>query len=223
MKTEPWLYRCAIFAACCTLIAIIFGAIVTSLQRPIAETPAAINPAAPTFESWHVALGTLAAVMAIALAVWLAAAKRPKQVVQLGWIALAVGLVESALGTRPGILHALLGPVLFATIVCIAVMTSASWLKGPQPIKDSWHPSMRSLAIAVPAIVLLQITLGAAYRYRSLGVIWHILNAMIVLLLVLIVSIFLVRQFPEHSTLRPTAVAAARLSQVRRRGKSARA
>jgi heme A synthase len=38
-------------------------------------------------------------------------------------------------------------------------------------------------------------------------VIWHILNAMIVLLSILIVCIFLVRQFGEHPSLRPAAIA----------------
>ena len=68
--------------------------------------------------------------------------------------------------------------------------------------------------MAILAVVLLQITLGAAYRYRALGVLWHILNAMIVLLLILIVAVFLVRQFPEHPTLRPAAVALAVITSI---------
>ena len=62
-------------------------------------------------------------------------------------------------------------------------MTSASWKRGPEPIEDTWRPSLRSLSMAVPAIILLQTTLGACYRYHAIGVLWHILNAMIVLLL----------------------------------------
>ena len=73
---------------------------------------------------------------------------------------------------------------------------------------------MRSLAIAVPAIILLQTTLGASYRYHALGVIWHILNAMIVLLLILIVAVFLIRQFPQHRTLRPAAIALAVITSI---------
>ena len=93
-------------------------------------------------------------------------------------------------------------------------MTSASWKQGPEPIEDTWRPSMRSLAIAVPAIILLQTTLGASYRYHALGVLWHILNAMIVLLLILIVAVFLIRQFPQHPTLRPAAVALAVITSI---------
>ncbi len=73
---------------------------------------------------------------------------------------------------------------------------------------------MRLLAIAIPAVILLQTTLGASYRYHALGVIWHILNAMIVLLLILIVAVFLIRQFPQHPTLRPAAIALAVITAI---------
>jgi heme A synthase len=66
---------------------------------------------------------------------------------------------------------------------------------------------LRKLAFFLPAIVILQIILGAAFRYRAASVIWHILNAMIVLLSILIVCVFLVRQFPQHPSLRPSAIA----------------
>ncbi|MBV9768668.1 MAG: hypothetical protein JOZ32_03780 [Bryobacterales bacterium] len=217
------LHRYAILVACCALIAIAFGAIVTSLERPIAVNPTAITPAAVSFEFWHRATGVLALILTIVLAFWLASAKSHKQAVQFGWIAASAGLIEAALGLGPvllalapltDILHALLGPIFLASIAAIAVMTSESWQRGPVLIEDSWHPSMRTLAIAVPAIVLLQIALGAAYRYRALGVLWHILNAMIVLLSVLIVAVFLIRQFPEHPTLRPAAIAAAIIASI---------
>jgi len=214
MKTEnPWLHRYAIFGAFCALIAIVLGAIVTSLERPIATNSAiSINPA---FESSHHMIGGVVVILVLGLTLGF---RR-----RLGWIALVAGLVDAVLGTRAitnalpqlsGILHALLAQVFFGSIVAIAVMTSASWKRGPEPIEDSWRPSMQSLAIAVPAIILLQTTLGASYRYRALGVIWHILNAMIVLLLILIVAVFLIRQFPEHPTLRPAAVALAVITSI---------
>jgi heme A synthase len=215
MNTEtPWLHRYAIFVAFCALLAIAAGAIVTSLERPIAVTPvpAAINPA---FEFWHHMAGGVAVVLMLVLAVGLRS--------QLGWIALGAGILDGIVGAKAitqalpqlsGILHAILAQVFFAAIVAIAVVTSESWKKGPEPIEDSWRPSMRSLAMAILAVVLLQITLGAAYRYRALGVLWHIMNAMIVLLLILIVAVFLVRRFPEHPTLRPAAVALAVITSI---------
>jgi heme A synthase len=214
MKSDsPWLHRYAIFVAVGALIAIAAGAIVTSLERPIATNAAvSINPA---FEFWHSIAGSVAVVLVLGLAIGFRA--------QFGWIALVAGLVDAVLGARAitnalpqlsGILHALLAQVFFGCIVAIAVITSASWKRGPEPIEDTWHPSMRSLSFAVPAIILLQTTLGASYRYRALGVIWHILNAMIVLLLILVVAVFLIRQFPQHPTLRPVAVTLAVITSI---------
>lgn len=225
MKTEsPWLHRFALLLALCALIAIVLGAVVTSLERPIAATPGAQTlAAAATFEFWHHMTGGVAGVLMIGLAIGLAAAKPNKQAVQFGWIGLAAGVVDGILGAKgitqalpalSGILHALLAQVFFGAIIAIAVMTSESWKRGPELVEDTWRPSMRSLAVAVPAILLVQITLGAAYRYRALGVIWHILNAMLVLLLILCVAVFLIRQLPQHPTLKPAAVALAIITSV---------
>jgi hypothetical protein len=209
MRTNtPWLHRSAILVAFCALIAIAAGAVVTSLYRPIAATGAiSVNPA---FEFWHHMAGGVAVMLMLALAIALRS--------QFAWIALAAGMVDAGLGFTgqafASILHALLAQIFFGLIVAIAVMTSEGWGRGPDPIQDSWRPSLHSLSIALPAVVLLQTTLGASYRYRALGVIWHILNAMIVLLLVFIVDVFLIRQFPEHPTIRPAAIAAAVITSV---------
>ncbi len=214
MKTNsPWLHRYAIFVALLALIAIAAGAVVTSLERPIAATPlATINPA---FEFWHHMIGGVTVVFMVGLAFGFSG--------PFGWIALTVGVLDALLGAKAisnalpelsAILHALLAQIFFGTIVAIAVMTSAGWKRGPEPISDTWRPSLRSLAVAIPLIVLLQTTLGASYRYRALGVIWHILNAMVVLLLILIAAVFLVRQFPQHSMLRPAAVAAGVITAI---------
>jgi hypothetical protein len=209
MKTNtPWLHRSAILVAFCALLAITGGAVVTSLYRPIAASGAiSIDPA---FEFWHHMVGGVAVVLMFALAIALRS--------QFAWIALAAGMVDAGLGFTgqafASILHALLAQIFFGLIVALAVMTSESWRRGPDPIQDSWRPSLGSLSIALPAVVLLQTTLGASYRYHALGVIWHILNAMLVLLLILIVAVFLTRQFPQHPTIRPAAIAAAVITSV---------
>jgi heme A synthase len=208
MKAESWLHRYAIFVAFCALLAIAAGAVVTSLERPLAGNPAAQID--PRFESWHHMIGGVAVVLMLGLAIALRS--------QFGWIGLAAGIVDGGLGFTgqafASILHALLAPVFLGAIIAIAVTTSASWKRRPELIEDPWRVSLRSLTIAVTMIVLLQIALGAAFRYRAMGVIWHILNAMIVLLLVLIVAVFLIRQFPQHPTIRPAAVALAVITSI---------
>ncbi len=205
MKTEsPWLRRLAVLVAVIALIAIAAGAIVTSLERPIAATPAAsIDPA---FELWHSIFGSAALALMLGLAIGI---RSP-----LGWIGLSAAVLDAALHRFAPILHAVLAQVFFGAAVGLALMTSANWKCGPEPIDDTWRPSMRSLAIAVPAVILLQTTLGASYRYHALGVLWHIMNAMLVLLLILIVSVFLIRQFPQHPTLRPAAITLAVVTSI---------
>jgi heme A synthase len=209
-NNSPWLHRYAIFVASCTLIAIAAGAVVTSLLRPIAGPLAAGPPTViHSAQFWHTIAGGLSGILMLGLTIMLRN--------RLGF-ALTLVIVDGALAftaqALAAILHALIAQILFGVIVAIAVITSASWKRGPEPIEDTWRPSLRSLSYAVPAIILLQTTLGAAYRYRALGVLWHILNAMIVLLLILIVAVFLIRQFPEHPTLRPAAVALAVITSI---------
>src|SRR5580658_2972096 len=117
---SPWLHRYAILVAFCALVAIAFGAIVTSLLRPIAGPIAARPAAAASFESWHHMIGGVAVVLMLGLAIGLSN--------QLGWIGLGAGILDGVLGARAitsalpqtsGILHALLGQVFFGSIVAI--------------------------------------------------------------------------------------------------------
>src|SRR5580698_5502623 len=212
---EVWLHRYSILVAFCLLLVLIAGAIVTSLERPISPVPSApTTPAAISFESWHRFGALFVAVLIAGSAAGLAKVSKDSQVRQVGWIALSIFVVEGVLGTALGslspltdILHALFGQIGFASVALLIVFTSERWRHGPNFIEDSWHPSLRKLALFLPAIVILQIVLGAAFRYRAASVIWHILNAMIVLLSILIVCVFLVRQFPQHPSLRPSAIA----------------
>jgi len=206
-----WLHWFALFIALIALAAIVLGAVVTSLERPIATAPSAQIPAAAlAFEFWHRIAGGVSVVLMLPLAFLI----RTRQ----AWSALACGIIAASAGLSPSpsesILHALIAQVFFGSIILLAVQTSATWQRGPVPIDDTWKPSLRSLSIAVPAVILLQTTLGAAYRYHALGVLWHILNAMIVLLLILIVAVFLIRQFPTHPTLKPAAVALAVITGI---------
>jgi len=64
---------------------------------------------------------------------------------------------------------------------------------------------MRSLAILTPIVVIIQILLGAAFRQKALTLLPHVLGAMFVALTILLESIFVLQQFPTHSSLRPAA------------------
>lgn len=203
---KPWLYPLSIVTAVCTLVVIVLGAIVAGLERPIAVNPTAamLAAAAPIQLSHHIIAG-IAIVLMLIVAIGASS--------QIAWAGFAAALAGGILGAKAitqavpelsGVLHAVLAQIFFASIIAVLIMTSKAWR--PDFVDDTWKPSMRSLATAVPLVILLQVTLGACYRYRVLGVIWHILDAMIVLLLALCVAVFLVRQLPDHPTLRPAAI-----------------
>ena len=189
MPVEPRpLRRFAIATALVTLVSIASGAIDAGLKRPASMA--------------HFYLSLIATALLVAEGLLALAARTPG--LRRPAFILFLSILEAALGSRLPVLHAVLGQILFGASVAVAVITSDRWSR-IEPITDSWRPSLKSLAIAVPAVVLLQTTLGAAYRYKAIGVLWHVANAMIVMLLVLIVCVFLIRQFPTHPALKPAA------------------
>jgi heme A synthase len=194
---SPWLHRCAILVALLALIVIVLGASLTSEIRtlPGAATPSTVT--IPSLEQAHRIAGYVVAVLAIGLAIWASNLA--------GWLALAAVIVEGVSGGNP-ILHALLAPVLFSLIVAMAVLTSKSWQAGPRPVECS-SGALRPLGIVVPILVLLQIGIGAAFRHNAMNVLWHILDALIVITVVLVAGVSVLRQYPEHSGLRPAALA----------------
>lgn len=133
---------------------------------------------------------------------------------KLAGLALAAFVVEAVLGlpavlravpVGSRVLHACAAQVFFIITVAVVVRTSRQWSEPPILAADSGWPSLRSLAVSTPVLVFLQIVLGACFRHKALGMMPHIAGAMIVAIFILMVSIFVTQQFPEHRALRPAA------------------
>jgi hypothetical protein len=58
--------------------------------------------------------------------------------------------------------------------------------------------TLRNIIVWSPPLILLQVVLGAAYRHKAIGVIWHIAGAMSVAGLVVIACVLLLRQIPSE-------------------------
>lgn len=194
---NPWLHRFAVLVALLGFVAIGLGAYLTSTIRPLPGTNPGTMGTAPGLEQWHLIVATLTVLSTVALAIWVRTTA--------GWIALASIFAEGALGSFAPIFHAILAPIVFSSLVALAVQTSETWSRPPVPANDLWPP-LRKMAVLAPILVVIQISLGAAFRHNAMGVVWHILNAGIVLLLVMVWGVCVLRQFPEHPTLRPAAV-----------------
>ncbi len=192
-----WGHRIAVITAVAALAAIALGALLTSEIRvmPGAAGPSTVT--APGLEEAHRISGYVVAGLTLLTAITVSNLA--------GWLALAAAAGEIFLAPIPA-LHAMLAPVYFALLVAVAVLTSDAWQAGPKPVPSQWGP-LRPLGICVPLLIVLQVGLGAAFRHNAMGVVWHILNALIVILAILIAAVFVLRQYPDHPTLRPAALA----------------
>lgn len=186
----------ALLTALATLAMVVTGACVTSEQT----TGAMLDV--------HLALSVLVTVLLIALTITV---RKDRMALRVSLAALGVLIVEGGLGHSASIpwvsvLHATLAPILLALTAVAGVCTSKSWKAGPEPCIDCGWPSLRSLAIMTPALVLIQVVLGACFRHKTMGLTWHIIGAMVVSLAILLFGMFVNQQFPKHSALKPWAV-----------------
>ena len=220
---RPWLHRYAVALAVCTLFLVVAGASVTSKQAGLSvpDWPLSYGQVMPQmtggvlFEHGHRMVATFVGILTIGLVILLARLEDRNWMKKLGWAALGAVILQGLLGGLTVLLllppavsvsHACLAQLFFSTTVAIAMFTSRSWLEGPEPVEDYGTPSLRSLAILLPALLLVQVALGAAFRHGAMTVMAHILGAMVVTPAVLIVCAFVLHQFPEHRSLRPAAL-----------------
>jgi hypothetical protein len=95
----------------------------------------------------------------------------------------------------------------FSTTVAFVVFTSRAWREETALVNDSGWPSLRSLSVLAPVAVLGQLALGAAYRHQALGIVPHIVGAMIVMLVVMMAGVAVLTQSGKHRVLRGSASA----------------
>ncbi len=172
---NPWLHRYAVLAAACTVLLFITGPVVsTSEERPLYS-----------LGQGHAWLGAAVTILIAGLLIWLSRSKAPVWLQRLAWAALGANIVQDlvALESDPlpvpvRIAHSLLGQLFFSATVAIAVFTSRSWNQVPKPMLDGSR--LRFLATTTAALVLLQVTLGAAFRHGVTGGLPHILGALVV-------------------------------------------
>jgi heme A synthase len=194
-----WRFRLAVLTAIGALALIVDGALV----GPGSQLASAALPS-------HRNAATVESLLTLALVLWLAFTDRRTPPRILGWLTLAIVLVQDSVGhtavlasapRTAAILHACLAPLFFSALVAIAVVTSEAWSRGPEFVSDYGWPSNRTLAVLSPVLVLLQIALGAAFRQKAASLMPHVLGAMLVALVILMQGVFVLQQFQSHRAL----------------------
>jgi cytochrome c oxidase assembly protein subunit 15 len=103
--------------------------------------------------------------------------------------------------------HACLAQLFFSTTVAIALFTSPSWARGPRMVDDPAAPSLHWLALAASACVFLQLALGASARHKALGILPHVIGALIATGMVLWLTVRVLMRHADHAALRRSALA----------------
>ena len=224
-------HRFAVFTAACTFLLLIAGALVTSNDAGLSvpDWPLSYGSLTPPmvggifYEHGHRMIASFVGLLSIVLAVWLWRVEGPPGPLhdKKGWLrwlgvaALGAVVAQGLLGgltvlffLPPAVssAHATLAQIFFATVVSIALFTSAWWEREPAFwLRDFRSPSIHTLALAAVAAVFLQLILGAAFRHKAFGIIPHLAGAVIVTGLIFWLAGALKRRFPGVPELRVVA------------------
>jgi heme A synthase len=192
------LHLYAALAAAATLLLVVTGADAASRET---------EPA-----GGHRTVAAVVCFIIIGLVAWLMLVEKRSWLRGLGWIALVGVAAECGLGVWAApaspmtcMAHAFLAPLLLSVVVAIVVGTSGSWRRDPVSLQDQGWPPLRGVARNTLFVVVIQVALGAAFRYGSINVMTHILGALVVTIFILTLVV-LVTLMPEHPTLRPAAI-----------------
>ena len=130
------------------------------------------------YEHGHRLIASVVGLLTIGLAVWAWRVEARAWVRRLAWLALGAVVVQGLLGgitviyllPKPiSISHAGLAQLFFALVVSLGIFTSPGWRAGfgrSRPLDD---PLLARLAVLVPALVYVQILLGATMRHNDAG------------------------------------------------------
>jgi cytochrome c oxidase assembly protein subunit 15 len=219
-----WLHRYAVLWSFCTLFLAVAGGLVTSNDAGLSvpDWPLSYGKLMPTmegnifYEHGHRMVATTVGLLTIGMVIWLLRAERRRWLRNLGWISLAAVVVQGVLGGMTVIFllpkpvsigHACLAQLFFSTTVAIALFTSESWRRGAQIVDDTGVPPLHWLALAAPACVFLQLALGASARHQAVGILPHVIGALLATGMVLWITVRILMRHADHPALRGSALA----------------
>ena len=199
--TPPnWPAALALVAACATLMLLAVGGTVTGYDEGLAVVdwpntegynmflyPLSRMTGGIYYEHAHRLIGSLVGLTTLTLAVYLQWRERRPWLKTLGWIALALVVVQGILGglrvtghftlsTQPAdtapnialaIVHGVFGQMFFAFLVAMAVMLTATWTHARGRIPAPGASTDRTLCVVLVAFVTAQLVLGALVRHLT--------------------------------------------------------
>jgi cytochrome c oxidase assembly protein subunit 15 len=212
------LHGYAVFVACCTLVLLIAGAMVTSNQAALSvpDWPLSYGSLTPpmvggiVYEHTHRMIAAAVGILTIVLAVWLWRSDERCWVRWLGLAAVAAVIAQGVLGGLTVLLdlhygmpvaHACLGQIFFGTVIALALFTSRWWCSDLAQAEDHRRPSIQAIALLNAGVVFLQAVFGAAFRHKDVSIMPHMIGALAVLATTIWTAITLRRRFARVSAL----------------------
>jgi cytochrome c oxidase assembly protein subunit 15 len=201
-KNNSWLHAYAVFLACATFLLIVAGALVTSNDAGLSvpDWPTSFGTfrmprmvGGVLYEHGHRMIAATVGLMTVILAVWMWL-KEPRR--WLRWVSGIAVLAVIAQGVLGGITvlfylpvvvsvgHATLAQSVFCATVSLSLFARPDWRWDEAKMEDLSAPSLRQLSVVTSAAILLQLVLGAAFRHNGIGIVPHIVVALVVTLLV---------------------------------------
>ena len=216
---QPGLHRFSILLVVATLFLIIAGAAVTSNEAGLSvpDWPLSYGKVMPEmkdgvfYEHGHRMVASAVGFLTVIMAVLLWVKEPRKWMKKLGLTAVGLVIAQGLLGGLTVLLllpksvsigHACLAQCFFSTTVAIMMFLSREWTEQkPQIVLDHGWPSLRTIAVTVPLLILVQLLMGAAFRHKAAGIIPHIAGAFVVAGAVFTFGIALVTHYTNHKGL----------------------
>ena len=214
------LHRFALFTAFSTLCLLVAGALVTSNEAGLSvpDWPLSYGQWMPPmiggvfYEHGHRMIASFVGLLTVVLAAWLWRAESRGWVKKIGLAAVVAVIAQGVLGgitvlfllpTVVSVSHACLAQLFFCMIVSLTLVTSPAWRRQSedrlQPLVDAGVFSLGRLTVAVNVAIFMQLMLGAAFRHKAVGIVPHLIGAVVVALVVIWV---VVRVAAQHSARR---------------------
>lgn len=220
---QAGLHRWSILLACCTLLLVVAGGLVTSRDAGLSvpDWPLSYGKLMPPmeggilYEHGHRMVATTVGLFTIVSMIWILRTERRRWLRWLGVAALLAVIAQGVLGGMTVLFllpwwistsHACLAQLFFSTTVAIALFTSNWWLAGPEPVIEDARYPVRGLSLLAPVCVLGQLALGAAARHKAIGTIFHISFAPVATGVIFWVSLRILLHYHRHRELRLSAL-----------------
>ena len=215
------LHRFALLTAGTTFLLIIAGALVVGFEAGLAvpDWPLSFGTWMPPmvggvfYEHGHRMIAGTVGVLTTVLAVWLGWKDPRPWLKGLGLAAWAAVVVQAILGGLTVlyllpipilIAHAGLAQIFFCLVLSLALFTSPAWEREDQAERPI-PAGFQNLAALATGALFLQLLLGAALRHKALGVMPHVMGAVVASALIGLLCYQAVTGLPERDELRKAA------------------